>query len=485
MILIVLSVLPLLAAAGIFLAGKKAPVLGRSLLAGTALLHFGLTIWTLFQEKYPEWSCRGNIWLKLDLPGAVILFITALLFLAVALQTVFWLPAEYDAAAMRHNDEDPRKHFLPEYIFLGCIAAFAGTMTLVITAWNLGLLWVAVEATTLCSAPLILFHRSKQALEAMWKYLLICSVGIAFALFGTLLLEVAIRAQHNTRGLWYELLSGGKTAFDPAWFKAAWIFVLAGYGTKMGLVPFHAWLPDAHSEAPGTVSAMLSGALLNCSLLGILRFYNLAPAEVFAFCQNMLTALGVLSLAVAALFIIRQGDFKRMLAYSSVEHMGLAALLLAHCGDRVMLPHLLGHSMIKMALFLTAGNLLLAYGSRSIAGIGGMLGTLRRNSVVWIGGILLICGAPPSPLFVTEFALIATSPVWLGITVAILLFAIFAGMTMAALHMTMGEPGSLQSPDTLAKRAEKLWTIPGLMCIAAVALGLYMLWGVNLLWSLR
>lgn len=482
--LLILFILPLLMAAVIFVTGKKCPAAARWMLPGTAAVHFALTLWTLYQDSAAELNWHGNIWLKLDPAGCVILFITSLLFLAVAFQTVFWLPAEYEAAAVRHGG-DPRSHFLPEHIFLACIPAFAGTMTLVITSWNLGLLWVAVEATTLCSAPLILFHRSSQALEAMWKYLLICSVGIAFALFGTMLLGAAVRTAEGAPGLWYEQLQNtSRAAFDPAWFKAAWIFILAGYGTKMGLVPFHAWLPDAHSEAPGTVSAMLSGSLLNCSLLGIIRFYNLAPEGLLPFCKVLLAGLGLISLLVAALFIIRQGDFKRMLAYSSVEHMGIAALLLVFCGDKVMLPHLLGHSLIKMALFLTAGNILLAYGSRSIAGIGGMLGSLRQNAVVWIGGILLICGAPPSPLFVTEYTLIASAPAWIGITVAVLLFAIFAGMTMAALRMSMGAEGSLQCPAAQAECAEKLSIIPAVMCLAATLLGICFLWAVNLRWSL-
>lgn len=484
MILLTLCILPLATAAGIFFAGKKMPRTARWVLPGSALIHFGLTIQMLFMENLPEWSYRGNVWLKLDTAGQMILFVTSLLYLAVSLQTAQWLPAEYDAAAERHGEKDPRKHFMPEHIFLGCIAAFAGTMTMVITSWNLGLLWVAVEATTLCSAPLILFHRSSQALEAMWKYLLICSVGIAFALFGTMLLGVAVRSSANTPGMWYELLSSNATVIDPAWFKAAWIFILAGYGTKMGLVPFHAWLPDAHSEAPGTVSAMLSGALLNCSLLGILRFYRLAPESLIPFCQYSLTALGLLSLAIAALFIIRQGDYKRMLAYSSVEHMGLAVLLLVYCSDTLMLAHLMGHSFIKMALFLTAGNLLLAYGSRSIAGIGGMFGTMRRNAVIWLGGILLICGTPPSPLFVTEFALFASAPGWIGLVVAILLFTIFAGMTMAALRMNMGETGTIKCPEMLAERAERLWLVPAVMCIAAAVLGFCLLWMLNGLWSI-
>ena len=482
--LIVLFALPLLMAAVIFSAGKKFPAATRWLMVLTAAAHFALTAWTIVHTPDLEWSLHGNIWLKLDQAGGLILFITSLLFLAVAIQTARWLPAEYEAASLRHGGGDPRTHFLPEHIFLACIPAFAGTMTLVITSWNLGLMWVAVEATTLCSAPLILFHRSSQALEAMWKYLLICSVGIAFALFGTMLLGVAVRTSENTPGLWYALLTADQTVVDPAWFKAAWIFILAGYGTKMGLAPFHAWLPDAHSEAPGTISAMLSGSLLNCSLLGILRFYKLVPECLLPFCKMLLMVLGLLSLLLAAFFIIRQGDYKRMLAYSSVEHMGIASLLLVVCGEQIMLPHLLGHSLIKMALFLTAGNLLMAYGSRSIAGIGGMLGSMHRNAIIWISGILLICGAPPSPLFVTEFALIATAPAWLAISVAVLLFAIFAGMTMAALRMTMGANGTLQAPDTLATRAEKLWQVPGIMCIAAVILGLYLLWAFNPIWSL-
>ncbi len=447
-------------------ATRKNPRLAMAFLLVTALLH-ALGVLVLWASPgwealaAPAWSSR---WVGQDGISRVILSVTSVLFLGVAIHTRYWLPLE----KCRHANSVER--LLPDWVFIAGLLGFLGTMSLVASARNFGLLWVAVEATTLVSAPLILFHRSTHSLEAMWKYILICSVGIGFALFGTMLLAVAGEGGHIGLGM-AEL---GRCGLHPAWFKAAFIFILAGYGTKMGLAPFHTWLPDAHSEAPGTVSALLSGALLNCSFLGIVRVWKIAPAGMLEFCNTLVIALGILSLATAAFFIIRQSDYKRMLAYSSVEHMGVIALLWSVGAEPAALLHLCTHSLLKMTLFLTAGNILLGCGTRRISELGGLFGPLPRNSTLWLIATLLICGLPPSPLFLTEFVLVTTAGPILGAAVLALLFAVFAGMTLNVLNMTAGPAGTCVPRPPAAAEAERLTQIPGMALALTLLAGIWL-----------
>ncbi len=472
MITLLLVVEPLLFAAAAFAAGTRRAVL-RALLTGGAALHLILTLGCLLLERdTTAFRRRGVELLAADTTALVFLGITSVLFLLVAVHTLLWLPAA-NRCEYRTGNGGGSPRMLRENLYTGGLLAFLSMMSLVILARNFGLLWVAIEATTLVSAPLIAFHRSPGALEAMWKYLLICSVGIGFALFGTLMLANAGRcADGMILGLNIDTLLQFSNRLNPVWFKAAFIFALAGYGTKMGLAPFHTWLPDAHSEAPATVSALLSGALLNCSFLALIRFLEVAPVDLRGFCSELLGALGILSLATAAFFIIRQSDFKRMLAYSSVEHMGLAALLWSlGCVDYSLL-HLCGHSLIKMMLFLVAGNLLLAYGTRSVAAVGELFATVPRNATVWLLGLFLICGTPPSPLFVTEYLLVAEAPLWLGATVLLLLFAVFCGMSQAFLRMAMGNCTNRQPENVPVRAAERLWPVPVFAALLTLAGGL-------------
>ncbi|MBO7236520.1 MAG: hypothetical protein J6V45_00355, partial [Kiritimatiellae bacterium] len=196
----------------------------------------------------------------------LLLILTPVLFMANLVQSFFYLPQSSRHAGTPH---------MPGVLYYSLFVAFFGAMIFALTAESLPLMWVAIELTTLVSAPLIAYHRDKDGLEAMWKYLLICSIGIAFALFGTM------------------LVLHSQTIGSPRWFMAGFAFVLAGYGTKTGLAPFHSWLPDAHSEAPAPVSALLSGALLNCSFFAIVRFREIAPAEAAPFCDNSMLALGI------------------------------------------------------------------------------------------------------------------------------------------------------------------------------------------------
>jgi hydrogenase-4 component F len=361
--------------------------------------------------------------------------------LLVLTPVLFLLNLAHSFVYIPHSDRTESGSHMPHWLYYTLMALFFGAMMFALTASSLPMMWVAVELTTLVSAPLIAYRRDAGSLEAMWKYLLICSIGISLALFGTMLVLHA-QSTGNVR-----------------WYTAGFAFVLAGYGTKTGLAPFHTWLPDAHSEAPSPVSALLSGALLNCSLFAIVRFRETMPAEAAPFCDKAMTALGLLSLAVAAVFMVRQTDFKRLLAYSSVEHMGLATIFCAMChtlpNDKLIaagLVHIASHSLVKTFLFATAGNILLAFRTRAISVVQGLGVSMKGHSFLWILGIILICGMPPSPLFFTEYALVMQAPLPVAATVLVLLFIVFAAMMKAALSMVMGKPHALPCalPKTLA-----------------------------------
>ena len=455
--------LPLLFAGAVFLCGHRVrlvrcllPTLGTVQLALLAILDFS-PAWN--RSPLPEWIAADSL-------SMVVATVTGVLFFCASLHAAFWLPAtlRYEAregAPMREN------------VFCALLCLFLSTMMLVVFSRNYGLLWVAVEATTLTSAVPILFHRSAGSLEAMWKYLLICSVGIGLALFGTFLLGVAVPDDGGAARLGFDSMALSRARMAPAWFKAAFLFCFAGYGLKMGLAPFHTWLPDAHSEAPALVSVLLSGALLNCSFLGIVRVLAASPEALLPFCRELLVGFGMFSLLTAAFFVIRQSDYKRMLAYSSVEHMGLLAVLWGLDVRDYALIHLCMHSLCKMLLFLVAGNILLAWGTRKIEKVGGLFGVMPLTATLWLTGVLMICGVPPSPLFVTELKLVLHAGPWLGGIVLLLLFMVFCGMTSTAVRMTMGDGAK---PDGEAVRAaERLSLLPAALMPLPIIFGIYLI----------
>ena len=387
----------------------------------------------------------------------LLLVLTSVLFVADLVQSVFYI----NEADRREGDDH-----MPHWVYYTCFCAFFGAMVFALLAPTLPLMWVAVELTTLVSAPLIAYHRSRGALEAMWKYLLICSIGIGLALFGTMLVMHAL-----------ELAEHGALEGSRMWFKIGFVFVLAGYGTKTGLAPFHTWLPDAHSEAPAPVSALLSGALLNCSFFAIVRFRDIMPAEIAGFCDTAMLVFGILSVAIAAIFMVRQTDFKRLLAYSSVEHMGLIVTLFALLNrtnpsnqliQAALFAHIIAHSLTKTMLFQTAGNLLLAFKTRAIATVQGLGVNMKGHAALWIIGLLFICGMPPSVLFLTELGLVVTAPVWMSALVLGLLFIVFAAMMKIGLAMTMGEP--VVKPEPIPK---KMLIVPYVLFTLLVGAGLF------------
>jgi hydrogenase-4 component F len=469
--IVALFLLPLLGGAAAFVIRADRP--RRALLAAVALAHAGLTAAAWARPLEP---LRGR-WIGLDAAGLLFLSITSVLFLVATMYALAYLARE---RAARHVDFEEHQPFRnePETVFTGCLMLFLAAMTFVTVSHDFGLLWVGVEATTIASAPLIAFHRQHRSLEATWKYLLICSVGIALALLGNFLLAVsAAGTPAAPRANLIEALVNVGPGLRLPWLKAAFVFFLVGYGTKMGLAPLHNWLPDAHSESPSVVSALLSGALLNCAFLGILRIHQVClAAGVGEFSQGLLRVFGLLSMALAAVFILGQADYKRLLAYSSVEHMGILSLGVGLGGLGVYgsALHAVGHSLTKAALFLVAGNILAAYGTKSIARVTGLRRVLPASAALWLFGFLAITGSPPFGTFLSELTILRAALDGGYVVVPILylglLGVIFVGMTNLILPMVQGPA---PAGDALPATADRLWTVlpPAVLGLGVLALG--------------
>jgi hydrogenase-4 component F len=458
----------------------RSDVIRRILVVGTAVSHSAITLSFWTHPEVVSAPLDPERWLQIDPTGLLFLSIVSLLFLLTSFYTVGYLKREHSDA---HQDIEEGFYFrnAPETVFTGCLLWFLASMTLVTECQHFGVLWIAVEATTLVSAPLIYFHRQHRSLEATWKYLLICSVGIALALLGNFLLAVAATPAGGAEHL--PLTVGSLTAqarlLDPLWLKAGFIFLLVGYGTKMGLAPMHTWLPDAHSESPSSVSALLSGALLNCAFLGILRAHQVCVAAGYGdFTRELLLGFGLLSMAVAGVFIVGQSDYKRMLAYSSVEHMGILALgagLGGRTGTFGMLLHAINHSVTKAMLFLLAGNILGIFKTKQSATIRAMNRVIPWTTALWIAGFLAITGSPPFGAFLSEFTILkAALDQGRGIVAAVylgLLVLIFIGMATIVLNMSQGErpPGR----DRLGSETPSMIVPPVLLGLLALLLGVY------------
>ena len=464
--------LPLAGAAVAYLSPSRAVRL--AMLPGVAVLHAVLVLLVAVRE--PEPILNG--WMHVDSTGLVFLGIASALFFFASLYAVGYLKRE---------DPAPRADYVegiifanaPESVFVACMLLFLASMTLVTMSQNLGMFWVGMEATTLVSAPLISFHRHHRSLEARYKYLLVCSVGIAIALLGTLFLSMAASPTSAASSLMLDDLLRAGAALDPTWLHAAFILLLVGYGTKMGLVPLHTWLPDAHSESPSLVSALMSGALLNCGFLGILRGHQvLTAAGEGAFTSQLLVVFGLLSMGLAAFFIIRQGDYKRMLAYSSIEHMGILSLGVGLGGVAVFgaMFHAVNHSLSKGLMFLVAGNVLATYKTTSTRTVRGMSVLIPISSTLWIAGFLAITGAPPFGSFLSEFiilqAIIGQGSFLVAALYLGLLAVAFIGMATVVLRMVQGRPW--EHVIHLPREAMLAVAPPAVLAVIALTLGLYL-----------
>jgi hydrogenase-4 component F len=315
--------------------------------------------------------------------------------------------------------------------------AFALTMLAAVTTNNVGFMWVAIEATTITSAVLIPLHRTRASVEASWKYLLICSVGIALAFAGLVLayFDSASSAGHVAHALNWTVLRQAAPSLHRELIQMAFAFILVGYGTKAGLAPMHTWLPDAHSEAPAPTSAMMSGVLLAVAMYAVARWKAVVDAALGSpFTDNLLLGAGLLSVLIGVFSLVIQRHYKRMLAYSSVEHIGLVSigLGLGPLGTFAALLHLVNHALAKSMAFLLAGRILQRYDTTEIARVSGLLRVMPWTGGLFAAGVLALVGLPPFGLFVSEFLLvraaIVTGHLWIAGTVLVLVLVGFVSL---------------------------------------------------------
>ncbi len=359
------------------------------------------------------------------------------------------------------------------------LTAFIISMAGAILSNNLGLMWVFVEATTLTSAYLIIHDKNKNSLEAAWKYTFLCSIGISLAFVGIILM---LLASGNLNSLNIQVLYNNAALINPFWLKLAFVFVLCGFGTKVGLAPVHSWLPDAHAEAPSPISAMLSAALLNSAFLVILRVFKLMElAGIAQTAKTLLIIMGMLSIFVAAVFIFKIGNYKRMLAYSSIENMGIIALGVGLGGVATFaaMLHLIAHSLIKCSLFLTSGNILKLYKTKEIPMVKSIMGKDKVTSWLWITGAIFIIAIPPSPIFVSEFLMIkemiVSQQYILAIAFVLLLTVIAFGIMSPVVKMSFDREVEFEPQKLLFRRyfPQILLLLPATLLCFCLNGGLY------------
>src|SRR4051812_45470696 len=328
-------------------------------------------------------------------------------------------------------------------------------MNLSLIANNIGLMWVAIELATLTTVLMVGIYRTHEALEAAWKYFILGSVGIALALFGTILVYMAARPVIG-EGLYamvWTVLVARAAKFDPALLNVAFVFLLLGYGTKVGLAPLHAWLPDAHAEGPTPISAVLSGLLLNVALYALLRFKMLLAANPNAIAPGpLLVTMGLISLVFAALMLYRRRDIKRMFAYSSIEHMGIIAFAFGMGGPLANfagLLHMVMHSLTKSAIFYAVGNIAQIKGTQKLANLRGLTETHPALGWGLVIGVVAIAGLPPLGIFMSEFLLVSSTfarqPL-LAIVLVLGLLVAFGALMLRLTGVAFGEPRGSTAP---------------------------------------
>lgn len=431
------------------------------LLPVIACIHLLLIFTTVSSSLSPS----KNEWIHLDAIGKLFLLVITVLFAACAFYSVNYL---------KYRNERNNRVLCMGMLF--CLSA----MTLAAVSHHLGLLWLAIETTTLCMAPLIYFNRNARSIEATWKFMLVCSVGIALALFGLLFMAYATVVAGLEPTLLLEQLLGYAPRLPAIWLQAAFVFMLIGYGAKMGLVPMHTWKPDAYGEAPGLVGAMLAGGLANCGFLGLIRVFQVCSASgEVAFFRLTLVGMGLFSIAIAALFLAHQTDFKRMLAYSSIEHMGLFTVALGLGGKAYYgaMLHLIGNGLIKGVLFLSAGNIHRAFASKNREFARGALKRAPWSGALFLIGFLAMTGSPPFLVFSSEFAIIGAAfgqgKAVAGWVMVFLMMVAFLGMAITVLQVVFGDPP--KNRERTRYKDTALLDVPPLVLLVIVAIiGIWM-----------
>lgn len=431
------------------------------LLPAFALVHLGAVVRAVAVAPPTP---AADVWLGLDPPGTLVLLLVSVLFTVCSFYAVGYLANRADR---------------PNRIFCACLLAFLGMMSLITWSQHLGLMWVAIETTTLSSAPLLYFNRTARSLEATWKYLLVGSVGIALALLGSLFLGYSSLAGAQESTLLFADLTANAPGFSKPWLHAGFILLLVGYGTKMGIAPMHTWKPDAYGEAPGLVGALLAGGMTSCAFLVILRVHHVVVAAgEQAFADRILVVMGLFSMAVAGAFMVRQRDFKRMLAYSSVEHMGILilALGLGGAGAFGALLHMVNNGLVKGVMFLSAGNIHRAFESKTTDEVSGAMRRLPVSGALFLAGFIAVTGSPPFAPFVSEFTVLnaafGAGRYAVGGLMLLFLIVVFVGMGTTVLAVVQGKPSAKARATPYHDHA--LTIVPPLLLLVVVTvLGLY------------
>ena len=386
----------------------------------------------------PALSAFGGV-LRVDALSAFMVIVIGAIGLLAVCQSVRYLEREVSSG---------RSSALRATLYSVLVQGVITAMLLAVVAGNVGVMWVAVEATTIITTFLVGYRRTRGALEASWKYVIICSVGIALAFLGTVLVYLAALHAGGVTHVslqWTSLMSVAHH-LDPGVMRLALALLVLGYGTKVGLAPMHSWLPDAHSQAPAPVSALMSGVLLTVAFYVLLRFKAVADGALgVGFSRMLFVTAGLLSLAVAASLLLSQRDYKRMLAYHSVEHMGLIALGAAAgtpLAIAAVLLHVLGHGLAKAVLFLASGEILIVEGTTEIDQVKALLARRPALGGVFAFGLVALLGLPPFSLFISELNMLrAEVHVGLGWVAAIslvLMAVIFGSVMSHGRHMLFG-----------------------------------------------
>jgi hydrogenase-4 component F len=434
--------------------------------AATAVLATGVTLLVLTRAGGTP-SAAGGL-LRSDALSAYVLTVVG----AVGL-TATW-------GGLRRRG-DPGAH---PRAYACLVALFLGAMALAVLADNLGVLWVAVEGTTVTTAFLVGHHRTRRSLEAAWKYVVLGSVGVAIAFLGVVLMYAATDVAGAPTLSWTVLAAGGPQV-DPALMKVGAALAVLGFATKAGLAPMHSWLPDAHSQAPAPVSGLMSGVLLSVAFYAIMRVQTVSDAVLGPqLMRALLGVAGLLSLAVAAALVLRQQDYKRLLAYSSIEHMGLLALGAAigtPAAIAATLLHMLGHGLTKASLFVVAGRVLEAEGSSRIGDVRGLLARRPDLGVPLVVGMAALLGLPPSVLFLSEVGIFLAG--WQAgaavvvVPALVLVFVVFAGIARQTARLAFGDAGDGMDAAPPAEAAPR-HRPAGPRLPLALALGVSVLAGV-------
>jgi hydrogenase-4 component F len=459
--------LPLLAAAGFAVGGWRRLTAALAIVLIAAMLTASGYLAASVNTAGPVSTAAGYI--RADALTAWMLLIVG----AISLLAMAASPA-YLAAAHASRQRSRRYGLL--------FNLFVAAMATAVLSGNLGVLWVAIEATTIVTAFLVGHNGTRTALEAAWKYVLICSAAIAIAFLGLILLYYAARhaGVDSDSALDWTVLTANADHLDPAVTRIAIGLLILGFGAKAGLIPLHAWLPDAHSQAPAPISALMSGVLLSVAFYAVLRFKTIADTALGAtFLRTLLLVIALTTLAVAATLLVGQRDFKRMLAYSSMEHMGLIALGAA-VGTRLaiaaILLHMAGHGLAKAVAFLSSGHILHRYRSSEVASVRGLAVTAPALAVMFGLAVAALLGFPPAAVFASELGIARSGAgAHLGWAIAVgfvLALLAFAAITAATGRMLLGPPGTTTPADaTVALSPAALAPLLlGLLAVAALGI---------------